>query len=116
MILILKLILVTTFIIWGIKIATEEGMIGEKLGEWARKQVDKGRKYWEAILVCPFCMSSVHSLTAIGFGYLFGWVDSWTIFYYYPVIVGGASLVSGLTWTVYQLLSQVIKYFKYLNG
>ncbi len=108
--------MVTSFLVWGVKISTEENMVFQKVGDFARKQVDKGRKYWEAIILCPFCAPSVWSIVAIGFGYLFGWVDSWTIFYYYPVIVGGSSLVSGLTWTVYQLLSLVIKYFKYLNG
>lgn len=116
MILIIKLIIVCSFLVLGVKISTEENMLFGRIGEWANKQVDKGYKIWEAIILCPFCAPSVWSLVAIGFGYLFGWVDSWTIFYYYPVIVGGSSLCAGLVWTFYQLLSQVIKYFKYLNG
>ena len=115
-IIILKIILITTCLVWGVKISTEEGMVFEKLGMWADKKIESGQKYWEAILRCPFCMPSFWGLVSIGIGYLLNICDSWNIFIAYPVIVGGASLVSGMIWTCFQLISAAAKYFKFLNG
>ena len=113
--LILKLIFITSCLVWGVKISTEEGMVFEKVGVWATVQTERGYKIWEAIILCPFCMSSFWSLVAIGIAYLLGYDFTWNVFIAYPVIVGGASLVSGFIWVTFQLIVSAGRYFQKLN-
>lgn len=115
-ILILKIIFITTCLVWGVKISTEEGMVFEKLGAWADKRIDKGEKIWEALLRCPFCMPSIYTAIGYLFAYWLGVRFTWNDLIAYPIIVGGASLVSGMIWTFFQLIAAAAKYFKYLNG
>ena len=108
MIILLKLIALTSIWVLGLKIATAEGMVLEKLGSYGKKKVEQGHKIFEAIIVCQWCMPSIHSIV----GYLFAWQTgivriNWEVVKMYPLVVMGASLVSGMTWLVYETLNRI---------
>lgn len=112
---IFKLIFFTVCLVWGVKIVTEPGMMLDKLGEWGEKKVDAGYKIFDALLTCPFCMSSIYTSFAYGFGYLMGIVTEWKELIAYPIIVCGSSLVAGIIWQVFQLIIRISRYFDFLN-
>lgn len=125
MILLLKLILLTFIWVMGIKISTAEGMVFEKLGNWANKQVDKGYKIYEAIISCEWCLPSLHSVIGYAFAVGIGVIDhfEWKLVVLYPLVVCGTSLLSGLTWTIYLTINEIkennkeqSKYFKNINN
>ncbi len=102
MILIFKLILITFILVMGLKIAMSEDMLLEKLGNWFGEKA-KSNKVFE-LFVCPWCMGTLQSITAhffaFGLGLLpFEW--NWQLLIRWPLVVMGASLLSGLTWTIY---------------
>lgn len=110
MILILKLIALTSIWVLGIKIATADDMVLEKVGQYGKKKVEEGHKIFEALIVCQWCMPSIHSL--IGYAFAFGlgilpvqW--NWQLVIRYPIVVMGSSLVCGLTWLIYETLNQI---------
>lgn len=109
MIVLFKLIIIVSIWVLGIKIATGEEMILEKLGEWGKKKSEK-YKIFDALIVCPFCMPSIHSL--VGYSFAFGlniipleW--DWKLLIMYPIIVMGTSILAGFTWTAYQTINTV---------
>lgn len=114
-IVILKLIFITSLFIWGIKISTEPGMIFDKVGEWAEEKVEAGNKIFEALLVCPFCMPSIFSMFGYGFGYLLGIVTEWKQLIAYPIVVCGASLVAGIIWMLFLIIIKLKNYLDFLN-
>ncbi len=117
MIIILKIILITSIWCLGIKISTAKGMIFEKMGNWAQQKVDAGNNIYQTLLTCPWCMPSVHSLIGFLFAIGLGIVDhiSLELLIMWPLIIMGASVMTGLIWAIYEAISQIHKYFKYLN-
>ncbi len=107
MILILKLIALTSIWVLGLKIVTSKGMLLEKFGTWAETKVEQGQKIFEAVIVCQWCMPSIHSIVGYLFAYVIGIPMSWRIVACYPIIVMGSSLVCGLTWLIYETLNRV---------
>ena len=95
-------IAITSIWVLGITIATQEGMVFYKLREWAQK---KGMKIFEPIVLCIWCMPSIHSF--IGYFFCVGTgllsID-WHQVIAYPIVVSGSSLVSGIVWTWYKKL------------
>lgn len=109
MIVILKLIIIVSILVLGVKIATGDDMILEDLGKWGKKKSDK-YKIFEALLVCPFCMPSVYSLIgylfAFGLGILpFEW--DWKLVIIYPIVVIGSSILAGFTWVAYETINRI---------
>lgn len=109
MIVLLKLIIIVSIWVLGIKIATAEDMLLDNLGKWATKQAKK-HKIFEALIVCPFCMPSIHSV--IGYFFAFGlnilpfeW--NWQLIIRYPLVVIGASIISGFTWVGYETINRI---------
>lgn len=110
MIVVFKLIIILSIWVLGIKIATAEGMRFQSLGEWGQKKVDEGYKVFEALIVCQWCLPSFHSLFAYGFAFCLGIIPfefDWKLIIMWPLVVMGASLTSGLTWTIYQTINAV---------
>lgn len=110
MILLFKLIIITTIWVLGVKISTAEEMILEKLGKYGEKKVEAGHKIYDALWVCPWCMSSIHSLVGYGFAFLLGLIPfewNWQLVYRYPLIVMGTSIAAGMTWTIYLTINQI---------
>ena len=108
----------------GLKISTSEGMIFEKIGNYARRKVDEGYKIWD-LIACEWCagtwLSIVAHFFAFGLGILtFEW--NWQLLMRWPLVVIGASITSGIVWTIYLTLNEIkennkaqTEYFKYIN-
>ena len=109
MILLLSLIIITSILTLGFNIVTQEGMALYKLREWAKEKQDKGSKWVEPLFLCIWCMPSIWSSFGFFFAYQIGVLkcDSWNILWYYPLCVGGSSILGGLTWTIYQATNAV---------
>lgn len=103
------MIILTYIISMGWKIAISEGMLLEKIGNWGEAMVDKGWKVMNMI-VCPWCictlMSVVAHAAAFGLGILpMEW--NWQLLIRWPLVVMGGSLLSGMTWTIYETINRV---------
>ena len=112
MIFLLKLIILTSICVLGFKIVTAEDMALEKLGEWAEKKVNDGHKIFE-LIVCPWCMPTLFSWIGFSFACGIGVVEnlSWNLLWYYPLCIGGSSLVCGLIWTFYTGMNSKKNYY-----
>lgn len=110
MMILFQIVLLTFIWVMGIKISTSEGMIFEKLGEYGQRKVDEGHKIWEALIVCQWCLPSVHSIFgyafAFGLGILpFEW--DWELIIMWPLVVMGSSFLCGFTWNIYETINRV---------
>jgi len=112
MILLFKLIILTSICVLAFKIVTSEKMLLDKLGEWAENKVNDGNKIFE-LLVCPWCQPTLFSWIGFGFAYGIGVVDtlSWQLLWYYPLCIGGSSLTCGLIWTLYTTMESKKTYY-----
>ncbi len=115
-IVLLKLILLTSIWVLGLTIVTQEGMLLYNIRLWAEKKADEGNRWVEPLILCHWCMSSLHSF----FGYAFALVSGiviydWHILILYPLVVMGSSIVNGLTWAAYQLVSAKTEFYKNIN-
>lgn len=102
MILLFSLIVISSFLSFGVFIATQEDMIAERLGVWAEKQGN----WTKPIFTCIWCMPSVYSVIAICVARWIGVVHEfdWILMGYYPIVVGGASILNGLLWSLIEFL------------
>lgn len=124
MIIILKLIVLTFILVMGLKISTSEGMIFEKIGNYAKRKVEEGYKGWD-LIACEWCagtwLSIVAHFAAFGLGvFPFEW--DWQLLIRWPFVFMGASFASGLSWTIYLTLNEIKEsnkaqaaYFKYIS-
>lgn len=113
MILIIKLIFLTSIWVLGIKISTANDMVLEKLSIYGQKKIESGHKIVEALIICEWCMPSIHSLIgylfAIGIGFISEF--SWSLVVIYPIIVMGSSLTCGIIWNAYMLMNSKKEYY-----
>ena len=100
----LTIIFFTVSIAFAVKISTSEGMVFEKIGKYAEKELEEGHKYWEALILCPYCMPSVYSLFGGLTFYLVNGSFDYHLLFAWPVIVGFSSLIHGMVWTLFELL------------
>lgn len=115
MIQLLELIIITSVWVLGLTIATQEHMVLYGVRVWANKYQDN-YKILKALITCPFCMPSIHSL----FGYFFavaGGIVSLDLrlLVLYPIVVMGASILTGFSWTLYDLMSIKVAHIEKLN-
>jgi hypothetical protein len=112
MILLIKLILLTTIWNLGVEIIFSDGMGLENVRKWAE---EKKSKWYEVIFWCVWCRPSIHSLivyaAAIGIGLIK--VFSWKLVVIYPFVVAGSSLLSGVIWSIYKLIEIKSLYYKH---
>lgn len=124
MILLIKLILITVIIVLALRVALSEGMLLERLGKNLEDRVERGQKIYD-LIVCPWCSGSLQSITAHGFAFGLGILPfewSWQLLIRWPLVIFGASFISGMLWTIYLTLNQIkekneaeFHYFKNLN-
>ena len=102
-----KLVLFTSIWVIGIKIVTADGMALKDLRIWAEKKVESGYKIFEPLLVCQWCMPSIHSLVGYFFYIqIFGLgTHLLEMIFMYPLCVAASSFVCGMTWLAFQTLS-----------
>jgi hypothetical protein len=119
-----EIILITYIWVMGIKISTAEGMIFEKLGDYGKRKVGEGHKIWEALVNCEWCLPSIHSVFGTAFAMGLGIIPfeiNKELFIRWPLVIIGASLISGLTWTIYLTINKIkerneeeFNYYNYL--
>lgn len=110
MIVLLQIILLTFIWVMGVKISTAEGMIFEKLGDYAKDKIESGHKIWEALINCEWCLPSVHSIFGHAFAFGLGIIPfevNKELFIRWPLVIMGTSLISGLTWTIYKTINKI---------
>lgn len=108
MIILFELILITFIIVMGLKIAMSEGMLLEKLGNYFEKKAEEKKVF--DLFICPWCMSTLQSITAhlfaFGLGLLpFEW--NWQLLIRWPLVVMGSSFLCGNVWNIYETINRV---------
>lgn len=109
MILLLKLIIITTIWCLGFKILTERGMLLQKLGEYGKRKVDEGYIIYDPLIVCEFCLPSIHSLIGYGFAVAIGVISKFefNLVYMYPLVAMGTSISCGFIWNGYLTMNRI---------
>ena len=105
-----QLILITFIWVMGIKISTAEDMIFERIGDYGKRKVDEGHKIWDAIVVCEWCLPSIHSIFGTSFAMGLGVIPfeiNKELFIRWPLVIMGTSLISGLTWLAYTTINRI---------
>lgn len=114
MILVLS-ILFTSILVLGAKIVTHEEMALNSLLVLA---TNKKSKWFEALLICAWCMPSIWSIFGYAFANLylgFTWNIAKCNLVFYPIIVGAASVISGITWTLILYFIELLNSIKMKN-
>ncbi len=98
----LTIVVFTTFWVLGLTIVTQEGMGLHSIRKLAES---KEMKVMEPLILCAWCMPSIHSF----FGYLFSIASGLVVFdvrslIFYPIVVMASSLFSGIIWSIYKLI------------
>lgn len=103
----LYLIVLTSIWILGLTLASQEEMIFNRWRLWAE---ERKSKIWKAVILCVWCMPSIHSLVGYAFAVGIGIISefSWRLIVFYPLVVMGSSILSGLTWTLYLLIDNLV--------
>jgi len=111
-VLLFKLILITSLLVLGYTIVTQENMLLHSVRRWAERIQDRGSKFIETLAICHWCMPSTWSLLGFAFGYGLGLYDlSWKLLLLYPLCVAGSSLTCGIIWGLNKLIESATQYF-----
>lgn len=124
MILLAKLIILTVMIASALKVVMSEGMLLEKLGAYFKRKQDKGYR-WVDLFYCEWCCVTLQSITAHAFAFGLGILPlswNWQLLIRWPLVVFGASFISGNLWNVYLTINKIKErneqeaiYFEILN-
>jgi hypothetical protein len=118
MILIFKLIALTSIWVLGLTIITQDGMALYSIRHNLTDDSGKATKtIYDPIIVCHWCMPSIHSIIGYVFALVVGIIHEldWRLIIIYPIVVMGSSLVCGLVWQIYKALEVYCKYTKHLE-
>lgn len=111
MILLFKIIIITVVWVLGVKIVTSEGMILESVGRYADS---KKSLIWKPLVICVWCMPSIHSLVgyglAVGVGVITGF--SWHLIFMYPLVVMASSFICGVLWNISEWIDISTLYYR----
>jgi len=100
MTLLFELIIITSILVLGYTIATQEGMVFYKIRDWAEIKKEQGHKWAEPLFLCHWCQPSSWALIAFAFAFGMGIIEKleWNLILYYVLTVGGSSLLNGMIW------------------
>ena len=100
MMLLFELIIITSILVLGYTIATQEDMVFHNVRVWAEIKKEQGNKLIEPLFLCHWCQPSSWALIAFAFAFGMGIIEKfeWNLIFYYVLTVGGSSLVNGLVW------------------
>ena len=103
MIILIQLIIFTSIWVIGLKIVTADDMLLQKLRVKAEEQ---NKKIFEPLILCPWCMPSIHSIVGYGFFFLiYGFQYDIKFVWLYPLCVMASSFMCGMIWTGYLTLN-----------
>lgn len=108
--LLFNLILITSIWCIGLTIVTQNNMLLHSVRIWAES---KESKWYAPLILCTWCLPSIHSAVGYGFAVGIGIINSfsWRLVFMYPLVVMGASFVTGIVWSVYELISIKTQYY-----
>ena len=113
MIQLFSLIAITSILILGYLVASQEGMILFGVREWAEKKSEDG--YWWAspIFLCHYCQPSSWSIISFTIAYMSGIYDpaSLSTIWLYPLCVCGSSITVGIIWALHEAICLFRDYF-----
>lgn len=100
--------LMTTAWCLGLTVASQDGMV---IG-FARKALvdengDAKKEIFKPLLVCEWCMPSIHSLVGYVTHFMLFGVDL-NLLVMYPVVVCAASFMTGFLWSLYLLIEKTV--------
>lgn len=103
MIILFKLITITTIWCLGIKILTSKGMLLQSIGDYGHKRVSEGKLIFDPLIACEFCLPSIHSIIGYSFAIALGVITnfSWSLVFMYPLVAMGSSIECGFIWNGY---------------
>ncbi len=108
MMILFQQILITFILVMGLKIAMSEDMLLESVGNYF-EDMAKRYKVFE-LFICPWCMSSLQSITAYFFAFgldLLPFEWNWQLLIRWPLIVMGSSFISGNAWNIYETINRI---------
>lgn len=108
MMILLKLILLTTMIVMALKIALSKNMLLEKLGSWVEYKSDE-YKFFDSF-ICAWCMPALQSITAHAFAFglrILPLEFNWQLLIRWPLVIFGASFLSGNLWNLYETVNSI---------
>lgn len=124
MILLFKLVILTTIISLGWKVAISDGMILGKLGKWFEYKISMGCKIYDWF-ICPWCFVSIASVFAHAVAFKFHilpWHFDWDLLVRWPIVVLASSFTSGNLWNLYEMTNRIkdrneeqAKFYKAMN-
>lgn len=95
-------------IIWciGLTICTQEDMVFHKIRVWAEsKEKESGSIFYYPLILCHWCMPSIHSLFGYSFAFLSGVVEfNYKLIILYPLVIMLSSFTIGILWQLYVLI------------
>lgn len=117
MALLFQLIALTSIWVLGLTIVTQEGMLLYSIREWAEKKKEDGYVLTEPLILCHWCMPSLHGVMGYIFALAIGILSNfrWELVVMYPLVVMGSSLVNGLIWSAYRFMAEKTEYYKNIN-
>jgi len=108
-----KLIVLTSIWCLALQISTSEGMVFYKFREYA--ETKRGR-IWEAIVLCPWCCASFHSVFGMLGAFGLGIIEiEWQTLILWIFTIAGSSLTVGMTWQVHKYIEVKNKYYEHLE-
>lgn len=114
MILLFQLIIITSILVMGYTIATQEHMAFYSVRKWAEKKEAEGKKWAMPIFICHWCQPSTFSIIAFIFAYQLGVIEKieWQLLLIYILNVGGSSMLNGLLWGFNQKQNAEKEYYE----
>lgn len=108
-----KIVVITSIWCIGVMIVSADGMILDGLRIKAKKRIDEGKFIYEALIYCPWCLPSIHSVVGYFFCIILGVIKEfeWKLIFIYPLVAMAASLITGIIWGIHNLISSMMKYF-----
>lgn len=114
MTLIFELILISSIWVLGLTIITQEGMLLYSIREWANEKHENGNRWLEPVILCHWCMASLHSVIGYLFAIGIGIINTfeWRLVFMYPIVVMGSSLFNGIVWGIHKLIESKTQYYE----
>lgn len=107
MILAAKIIVITVIWVLGFYLASSEGMVFYGLTKYAETRKSL---IWQPIVLCVWCMPSIHSLIGYLFAAGLGVIThfSWRLVFMYPIVVMASAFLGGFLWRLNELAGALI--------
>lgn len=114
MVVVLQLIVITSILVLGYTISTQENMVFYGIRKWAEKKDSEGKKWASPIFMCHWCQPSSFSIISFLVAFKLGIIHKfeWQLLFIYILNVCGSSLLNGLIWGFNQKQNAQKEYYE----